>query len=67
MREKRPTAILRPEMAHSAESHTAEQQELSTLLSGLGERERVEASANLRRVLDILREWDEQDAEGDDS
>jgi len=33
---------------------------LHELLSGLGESERAEASANLTRVLNILREWDQQ-------
>ena len=33
---------------------------LHELLSGLGESERAEASANLMRVLNILREWDQQ-------
>ena len=33
-------------------------------LSGLGEQVRVEASANLKRVLNILKEWDREASEG---
>jgi len=44
----------------SQSSLAAQSGDLSELLSGLGESERAEASANLTRVLNILKEWDQQ-------
>jgi len=44
----------------SQSSLAAKSGDLSELLSGLGESERAEASANLTRVLNILKEWDQQ-------
>jgi len=41
-------------------SPPATQSSLSELLSGLGESERAEVSANLTRVLNILKEWDQR-------
>ena len=44
----------------SQSSLAAKSGDLSELLSGLGESERAEASANLTRVLNILKEWDQR-------